>query len=111
MVCLRNISVDTLHKGDTKDNNNNNNNNNVIKIIITTTITKNRESYPKISKLTAEDKLSRLSFHVHFCTSVRVNAHGRFSGRAEIRQRRLNNREYLLGEHKSGKKSLAYVSP
>jgi hypothetical protein len=28
MVCLRNISVDTLHKGDTKDNNNNNNNNN-----------------------------------------------------------------------------------
>jgi hypothetical protein len=29
MVCLRNISVDTLHKGDTKDNNNNNNNNNV----------------------------------------------------------------------------------
>jgi hypothetical protein len=39
MVCLRNISVDTLHKGDSKDgddndnddddNNNNNNNNNV----------------------------------------------------------------------------------
>jgi hypothetical protein len=33
MVCLRNISVDTLHKGDTDDddngNNNNNNNNNV----------------------------------------------------------------------------------
>ena len=32
MVCLRNVSVDTLHKGDTKDddddNNNNNNNNN-----------------------------------------------------------------------------------
>jgi hypothetical protein len=27
MVCLRNISVDTLHKGDTEDNNNNNNNN------------------------------------------------------------------------------------
>jgi hypothetical protein len=26
MVCLRNISVDTLHKGDTKDNNNNNSN-------------------------------------------------------------------------------------
>ena len=24
MVCLRNISVDTLHKGDTEDNNNNN---------------------------------------------------------------------------------------
>jgi hypothetical protein len=23
MVCLRNISVDTLHKGDTEDNNNN----------------------------------------------------------------------------------------
>jgi hypothetical protein len=23
MVCLRNISVDTLHKGDTNDNNNN----------------------------------------------------------------------------------------
>jgi hypothetical protein len=36
MVCLRNISVDILHKGDTEDdddddnnNNNNNNNNNV----------------------------------------------------------------------------------
>jgi hypothetical protein len=28
MVCLRNISVDTLHTGDTEDNNNNNNNNN-----------------------------------------------------------------------------------
>jgi hypothetical protein len=31
MVCLRNISVDTLHKGDTNDDdddNNNNNNNN-----------------------------------------------------------------------------------
>jgi len=27
-VCLRNINVDTLHKGDTEDNNNNNNNNN-----------------------------------------------------------------------------------
>jgi hypothetical protein len=25
MVCLRNISVDILHKGDTEDNNNNNN--------------------------------------------------------------------------------------
>ena len=34
MVCLRNISVDTLHKGDTEDdddddNNNSNNNNNI----------------------------------------------------------------------------------
>jgi len=28
MVCLRNVSVDTLHKGDSEDNNNNNNNNN-----------------------------------------------------------------------------------
>jgi hypothetical protein len=27
MVCLRNISVDTLHKGDTEDNNDNNNSN------------------------------------------------------------------------------------
>jgi hypothetical protein len=27
-VCVRDISVDTLHKGDTEDNNNNNNNNN-----------------------------------------------------------------------------------
>jgi hypothetical protein len=39
MVCLRNISVDTLHKGDTEDdndnvNNNNNNNNNNNKAII-----------------------------------------------------------------------------
>ena len=30
MVCPRNISVDTLHKGDTEDNNNNNNNNNSV---------------------------------------------------------------------------------
>jgi hypothetical protein len=37
MVCLRNTSVDTLHKGDTDDNddndddnNNNNNNNNIV---------------------------------------------------------------------------------
>jgi hypothetical protein len=32
MVCFRNVSVDTLHKGDTEDdddNNNNNNNNNI----------------------------------------------------------------------------------
>jgi len=27
MGCLRNISVDTLHKGDTEDNNSNNSNN------------------------------------------------------------------------------------
>jgi hypothetical protein len=31
MVCLRNISVDTLYKGDTEDSNNNNNNNNKIR--------------------------------------------------------------------------------
>jgi hypothetical protein len=41
MVCLGNMCVDTLHKGDNKDddddddnNNNNNNNNNIIIIII-----------------------------------------------------------------------------
>jgi hypothetical protein len=28
MICLRNISVDTLHKGDTEYNNNNHNHNN-----------------------------------------------------------------------------------
>jgi len=28
IVCLRNMSVNTLHKGDDDDNNNNNNNNN-----------------------------------------------------------------------------------
>jgi hypothetical protein len=28
MVCLSNISVDALHKGDAKNNNNNNNHNN-----------------------------------------------------------------------------------
>jgi hypothetical protein len=35
MVCFRNISVDTLHKGDTEDNNddNNINNNNNINIV------------------------------------------------------------------------------
>jgi hypothetical protein len=30
MVCLRNVSVDTLHKGDTDDNNNNKNNNSIV---------------------------------------------------------------------------------
>jgi hypothetical protein len=40
MVCLRNISVDTLHKGDTEDdddddNNNNNNNNSMLKLNVT----------------------------------------------------------------------------
>jgi hypothetical protein len=30
MVFLRNISVDTLHKGDSDDNNNNNNNNSCV---------------------------------------------------------------------------------
>ena len=43
MVCLRNISVDTFHTGDTEDdddddddnnNNNNNNNNNIIRNLI-----------------------------------------------------------------------------
>jgi hypothetical protein len=34
MVCLRNISVDTLHEGDTEDNNSNNNNNNNINMPI-----------------------------------------------------------------------------
>jgi hypothetical protein len=35
MVCLRNICVNTLHKGDSIfTNNNNNNNNNIIIIII-----------------------------------------------------------------------------
>jgi hypothetical protein len=28
MVCLKNICINTLHKGDNDDNNNNNNNNN-----------------------------------------------------------------------------------
>jgi hypothetical protein len=40
MVCLRNISVDTLHKGDTEDDydddddDNNNNNNNTSKVLM-----------------------------------------------------------------------------
>jgi len=32
MVCLRNICVNTLRKGDNDNNNNNNNNNNKIKL-------------------------------------------------------------------------------
>jgi len=31
MVCLRNISVDTLHKENTEDNNNNNNNKEILR--------------------------------------------------------------------------------
>jgi len=38
MVCIRNISVDTLHEGDTEDNNNSNNNNKPITIGATGTI-------------------------------------------------------------------------
>jgi hypothetical protein len=41
MVCLRNISVDTLHKGDTDDDNDdddNNNNNNKVKELQKTAI-------------------------------------------------------------------------
>jgi hypothetical protein len=39
MVCLRNISVDTLHKGDTEDDddnntNSNNNNNNSVEVLV-----------------------------------------------------------------------------
>jgi hypothetical protein len=33
MVCLRNISVDTLHKGDTEDNNNINNKDVLIDVV------------------------------------------------------------------------------
>jgi hypothetical protein len=40
MVCFRNISVDTPHKGDTEDDDNNNNNNNLAK-----TITDKRNKY------------------------------------------------------------------
>jgi hypothetical protein len=32
MVCLRNISVDTLHKGDTDDDDDDDNNNNSVKV-------------------------------------------------------------------------------
>jgi hypothetical protein len=35
MVCLRNISVDTLHKGDTEDDDDDDDNNNNNMIIIT----------------------------------------------------------------------------
>jgi hypothetical protein len=42
--------------------------------------------------------------------TVRAGAHRRFSGRAEIRPRWLNNREYLLSQHTSGQKLPANVS-
>ena len=35
MVCLRNISVDTLHKGDTEDDDDDNNNNKLLSLEIT----------------------------------------------------------------------------
>ena len=43
-VCLRNISVDTLHKGDTKDDDNNNNNNNNNNNILTSCLSALEES-------------------------------------------------------------------
>jgi hypothetical protein len=33
MVCLRNICINTLHKGDNDENNNNNNNNKYLQIL------------------------------------------------------------------------------
>jgi hypothetical protein len=45
MVCLRNISVDTLHKGDTEDDNNNNNTNTKSVILGTCSIVRNFLNY------------------------------------------------------------------
>jgi hypothetical protein len=53
MVCLRDISVDTVHKGDTDDdnddedenNNNNNNNNNKVKELQKTAILGTAHTY------------------------------------------------------------------
>jgi hypothetical protein len=59
MVCLRNISVDTLHKGNTEDNdddddnnNNNNNNNNNRSTITDKTIPFNRPDITFMNKKT-----------------------------------------------------------
>jgi len=64
MVCLRNISVDTLHKGDNDDDddddddddNNNNNNNNII-------ITQSYTSYPFVYN----KPLFINSMHIYWC--------------------------------------------
>jgi hypothetical protein len=47
MVCLRNISVDTLHKEDNEVNNNNNNNNNNKYLQILTYLEGNFEPGPR----------------------------------------------------------------
>jgi len=47
MVCLRNISVDTLYKGDAEDNNINNNKK--IIIIVNTKTFHNRANAPKMN--------------------------------------------------------------
>jgi hypothetical protein len=46
MVCFRYVTVNTLHKGDNKDNNNNNNNNGATPVLI------------RIIKVTHQDKTS-----------------------------------------------------
>jgi hypothetical protein len=48
MVCLRNVSVDTLHKGDTEDDNNNNNNNNVVIMQVSRLLTYSGFTHPEV---------------------------------------------------------------
>jgi hypothetical protein len=73
MVCLRNISVDTLHKGDTEDNNNNNNNNidNNTKLYVIYTMLFNPmfsyNRFPgKIVNIQCVNRIVKLLLHVTF---------------------------------------------
>jgi putative aminopeptidase FrvX len=91
MVCLRNISVDTLHKGDIEDNNNNNNNNNkVIPAIIgaTGTISKSFRQYLSNIPEKHEIKEMQKNSHIGHCTqtagSADVKVQNIFHGRYNI---------------------------
>ena len=68
MVCLRNISVDTLDKGDTEDddddnNNNNNNNNNNVSTHIS--------QYARNEALTEQKLVSSVATRKSVCASGR----------------------------------------
>jgi len=83
MACLKIISVDTLHKGDTEDNNNNNNNNNTpiwceIISTISTADTNQRQQHGTRNTEHAIYTLTEtkpLTFTVYILFGVALNCH------------------------------------
>jgi hypothetical protein len=100
MVCVRNISVDTLHKGDTEDNNNNNIFRVPTKLIRLIKLCPNKtyntvrvgkhltDMFPIKNDFTQRDALSRLFFSFalgHAIRRVQVNQDGlKLSGALQL---------------------------